>query len=227
MRKYLILLLFCLTIFVVTAQEAGWYLEKPIVDIEFIGLENVSSGELEGIKTQFIGKPFTETLYLDLQTKLFALNYFEDFQAAAVPGDDNNNSVIIQFTIVERPLVDSIEYIGNSRLRRRELDEAIITKVDDIVNNARIRLDASAIKDLYLTEGFPDIVVTSETREIPDENKVKVIFNIEEGAQTKVDAIYFSGNSFASESTLKKTLSTKEVSLFNNGIFEEGKLYTG
>ncbi|MBI9100788.1 MAG: outer membrane protein assembly factor BamA [Spirochaetales bacterium] len=225
MRKLSILTVFLLSIlFSVAAQEAGWYLDKPIVDIEFIGLENVSPGELEGIKTQFIGKPFTEAIYLDLQTKLFSLNYFEDFQASAVPGDSNNSSVIIQFTIVERPLVDSISYVGNSKLRKRELDETIITKVDDILNNARIRLDAAAIKELYLAEGFPDVEVTGGTEELPDSNKVKVVFRVVEGAQTKINSLAFSGNSFASASTLKKLLTSKEVSLFNNGIFEEGSL---
>ncbi len=225
MRKLIvttIILVFCL--FNSFSQEAGWYLEKPIVDIEFIGLENVSEGELEGIKTQFIGKPFTEAVYLDLQTKLFALNYFEDFQAAAVPGDKNDSSVIVQFTLVERPLVDSIEFQGNSRVRNREIEDTIITKVDDILNNARIRLDSTAVKELYISKGFPDVEVTGEVEEIEESNKVKIVFKIEEGAQTKVQDILFSGNSFASSSTLKKLLSTKEISLFNNGIFEEGKL---
>ena len=225
MRKLLlipvVLIFLCLGVY---AQEDGWYIDKPIVDIEFKGLENVSPGELEGLKSQFIGKIFTEAVYLDLQTKLFALNYFEDFQASALPGDSNNTTVIIQFNVVERPLIDEIEYSGNKRLRDRKLDETIITKLDDILNNARIRMDAGAIKELYLSEGFPDVEVDTEVVELEEANKVKVIFRITEGSQTKVETISFSGNSFASSSTLKKLLQTKEVSLFNNGIFEEGKL---
>jgi outer membrane protein insertion porin family len=51
-----------------------------------------------------------------------------------------------------------------------------------------------------------------------------VRFHIVEGVQTAIRAITFSGNSFASESTLRRLMKTKAQSLFYSGLFQEAKL---
>ena len=225
MRKLIIIFgLLHTLIFPVGAQAEDWYMNKPVVDITFEGLKNVKTSDLEGIKVQVLGKTFDEALFLDLQSKLYASNYFENFEVSALPGDDNRTTVILHFKVIERPLVDEIVFRGNSNLRNRALEEVITTKRDDILNKARIRTDAEAIKALYLTEGFPDVTVEGISEEGDDPNKVQVIFTIEEGSQTKVKEILFSGNAFASSSTLEKALSTKKQSFFDSGVFEEGKL---
>ena len=224
MRKLFIIGLFSVAFFSVGAQTEDWYQNKPVVDITFDGLENVKISDLEGIKYQVLGKVFDEALFLDLQSKLYATNYFESFEASALPGDTNNTTVILHFKVIERPLVDDVVFRGNDNLRRKALQDVITTNPDDILNKARIRADSEALKSLYVTEGFPDVVVEGTTENIEKSNKVRVIFRIDEGKQTKVKKIFFSGNSFASSGTLKRTLATKEQSFFNSGIYEEGKL---
>lgn len=223
-RSVIIIGLLLAVLFSAGAQSEDWYMYKPVVDITFEGLENVNPSDLEGIKTQVLGKSFDEALFLDLQSKLYALNYFESFEASALPGDENSTTVVLHFKVIERPLVEEVLFRGNSNLRDRALEEVVITKHDDILNKARIRIDAEAIKDLYITEGFPDVQVEGTTEAVEGSNKVNVVFAVDEGSQTKVKEILFSGNSFASSSTLKRILSTKQQSLFNSGIFEEGKL---
>ncbi|MBT3275152.1 MAG: outer membrane protein assembly factor BamA, partial [Spirochaetales bacterium] len=52
----------------------------------------------------------------------------------------------------------------------------------------------------------------------------RIIFTIEEGSQTKVKTVAFAGNSFASESSLKRIMKTKEQSLFSTGVYQESKI---
>lgn len=224
LKKTIILLLLILPAVFSAAQAADWYVGKEIVDIRFEGLQSVSPTELEGITDQFIGKAFSETLYWDLQSKLFALNYFEQFVPEALPGDPDNTTVVIKFMVTERPLVSEIVITGNKNLRTLDILNVVLTKPDDLVNRAKIRLDAEAIKNLYIDEGYPDATVNGTFEENEEENTATVVFNIEEGMQTRVKAIGFSGNSFASGSTLKRKISTKEQSIFSSGIFQESKL---
>lgn len=229
MRKNIItvLLLFLLVSTVnIYSQAAEWYVNKPIEEIRFIGLNNISESELSGITEQFKGEVFTDTLFWDLQSKLYSLNYFESFTANAVPKDDIREVVIIEFTVTERPLVQSIIIKGNKNLNKNDILEATTLKVDDILNNAKIRMDEQAIKNLYIEEGYPDVIVDITTADSDEEGFIDLIFSIEEGSQTRIKTILFSGNSFASDSTLKQQIESKEQSFFSTGVYKEGLLET-
>ncbi|HAK45823.1 MAG TPA: outer membrane protein assembly factor BamA, partial [Spirochaeta sp.] len=206
----------------VFSQSAEWYVDKPISEIRFIGLTNIDQSELDGVTDQFLNKNFTDTLFWDLQSKLYSLNYFDNFTANALPADDSRQKVIIEFTVTERPLIQSIIFRGNLSLTKTKLLEVIALKQDDIINNARIRMDETAIKELYIEEGYPDVTVESNVEDSIDAGYVDLFFSIVEGSQTRIESISFSGNAFASDNTLKGQLESKEQAFFSKGIFQEG-----
>ena len=203
------------------AQDAAWYVNKPIDEIRFLGLKNIDESELSGITDQFINQNFTDTLFWDLQSKLYSLNYFDNFTANAVPVDETKESVIIEFTVTERPLIGEIVIRGNKSITKTKILEVVIVKVDDILNNSRIRMDEQAIKRLYIDEGYPDVKVESTVENSLDEGYIDITFKIDEGSQTRISTISFAGNSFASENTLKRQLELKQQSFFSKGIFQE------
>ena len=211
-----------LSTFVFAQTNDNWYYGKKIRNIDFKGLENVNSLELDGITAPFIGKEFTDELYLDLLNKVYALDFFEDVSPIALPGDAKGSSVVIEFTVVEKPFVAQLKFSGNRSIRASELKEAISTKAKDIYNSSKILLDERAIRDLYLKKGFTNVLVSSTTEET--ENGIIVTFNISEGRSTVVKEISFMGNSVVSSKTLKGLLSMKTVGIFNKGSFQESQL---
>ena len=98
-----------------------WYYGKKIRNIEFKGLEYVSPMELSGVTTPFIGKEFTDELYLDLLNRVYALDLFEDISPIALPGDAKGSSVVVEFTVVEKPFVSSLKFIGNRHIHHDAL----------------------------------------------------------------------------------------------------------
>jgi outer membrane protein insertion porin family len=225
MRKAILLLIgLCVIIVPLTAQSDDWYVGKPIKNIVFKGLENIDESELRGVVKPFLGEEFRDSLYLDLQSKLYALNYFEQFVANAVPGDDDWASVIIEFTVEERPIVDDIAIEGNRNIRNTDILDVILIKIGDMISKTKIRLDAQAIGDLYIERGYPDAQVEWAIEESEEENSAVIVFTIEEGSQTRVSTIQFSGNTFASSATLRRKLETKEQSLFSTGVFQENNI---
>ncbi len=223
-RALLSALILCLTVLPTFAQEQDtWYVGKPISDIRFEGLENVSRNDLSGVIEPFIGEKFENSLFYDLQSKLYALDYFESFSAEAEPATPERNEVVIVFSVIERPLVDSIEIEGNRFVRDTDLLDEILLKEGDMVTKSKVQADVESIRSLYLEKGFPNVEVEGEIEEV-SEKRSNVVFSIDEGARTKVKEILFSGNNFASDSTLKRLLSTKEQSLFASGAFQESKI---
>ncbi len=226
MRKLLALaLLIAIPLSLASAQSnSQWYVGKPIKNITFTGLVHVKQSDLEGIVKPFIGKKFSDTLFFDLQSKLYALDYFEQFTPNAEPGDPQRDSVIINFKVVERPIVSEIKITGNDHVRNADILNVVTLKKDDIINKTKLKNDTDAIISLYHQRGFPNVKVTNSVTEDQKTKTAVVTFNINEGDQTKVKKILFEGNTFASDGTLKRLLKTKEQSLFSSGVFQESNL---
>jgi outer membrane protein insertion porin family len=206
------------------AQQSGeWYQDKPIRDVVFSGLKHVDLSELEGVVEPFIGRLFNDDVFWELQGRLYALEYFELISPSAVPADPAGNEVVIRFTVVERPIVSRITFIGNTGVRRTELLDVVSLKVNDVVNQVRLRLDELAIINKYLEKGFPDIQVRSDSAARPD-SSIEITFFITEGEKITIDGFFFEGNAVFSSRTLQSQLSLKAKNLLNDGAFQDAKL---
>ncbi|MDR2900661.1 MAG: outer membrane protein assembly factor BamA [Treponema sp.] len=207
-------------------QQDDWYQEKPIRDITFDGLRHVDVSELRAITDTFIGRLFNDTVFLELQSAIYALEYFDLISPSAVPADPRGSEVIIRFNVTERPIISKISFVGNSGLRTQELFDVISVKVNDVSNQLKVRVDELAIQNKYQEKGFPDASVRSEFNENTD-GTITLIFYLNEGEKISIESIRFEGNTIFPERTLKNQLSLKErgfFTVFQDGAFQEVKL---
>ena len=208
-----------------SATEQEWYVGKPISDFTFTGLVTVKADDLKAIVKPYIGRPFTvDPLLWEIEAKLYALDYFETIVPNAIPADDTKSSVVIQFAFKERPAIVAIKVTGNTSLRTNEITDKILLKKGDLANQTRLQADIDAVKALYIDKGYTDVSVSASFVPGDKENKVNAVFTIVEGVPTTIKEVRFSGNSFASESTLKGLMKTKPQYLFDSGVFQESKL---
>ena len=221
MRKILAgILLFCA---IAAYAQEEWYIGKPIKDFTFTGLQSVSSNELTALVQPYVGSDFSLELFWEIQEKLYALDYFESIESNALPADEQS-SVVVEFIVKEKPTVADIVLEGNRQLRRAEILEKVLIKEGDMVTQVQLNADANAVASLYLEKGFTEARITGSLEPGKEGNTVEVRFRIVEGVQTAIRAIAFSGNSFASESTLRRIMKTRAQSLFSSGLFQEAKL---
>jgi outer membrane protein insertion porin family len=200
-----------------------WYQGKPIKDIVFSGLKNISQSEIDALINPYKGRTFNDNTFLEIQGKLYALEYFERIEPSVHRYSSTGNEVVIRFTVVERPVIGRINFTGNSGLRRNELLDVINIKAGDIHNQAKIRVAVEAIKTKYIEKGYPDVIVTSS--ESPARNSsITVVFQITENEKISISKIEFTGNTRFKTTTLRGQLSLKAKSLLNDGAFQEAKL---
>ncbi len=210
---------------VVSAQDSTqWYIGKPISDFSFINLDRVPITDLKPIVKDYIGKDFTMDIFYEIQDKLYALEKFESITAEATEGDPERKSVVIKFTVKEKPIIGSIQTEGNLSVAKSDILEKASIKKGSFVNEAQIKVDEEAIRELYIDKGFNEVKVSSRTETDAANGTITVFFVIDEGSKTSIREIKFSGNSFASESTLRGELKSKQQDLFNPGVFQESKL---
>jgi outer membrane protein insertion porin family len=225
MRTKLFALLFLLfSLSGIFAQtNTDWYQTKPIRSITFEGLKNVTRSELDGLFSSYLGKKFTDDLYMEVLQKLYALDYFTEITPVALPADADRTSVILKFTVIEKPVIKKIQFIGNNRIRTSDLLSKVTLKDGDIYNEQKSRLDERAIRDYYLEKGYSGVKVASEAITGSDKS-ITLQFSVTEGKPTVISSIQFEGNTAIASKTLLKIISLKEEKLFNPGTFQESKL---
>lgn len=204
--------------------DANWYYGKPIKNVSFKGLRNVASKDVEGVTSSFVGKRFSDDVFADMIDRIYALEFFDDVEPEALPGDPKRNTVSIVFVVTERPVVTRLLFRGNKAIRNAELKEAVSVKEKDVFVESKMLGDERAIRSLYLEKGYTNVAVSSSTRQT--EKGFEVTYKIEEGRSTVVGHIEFLGNKVFSSKTLRGKLKLKEVGLFNKGAFQESTLET-
>jgi outer membrane protein insertion porin family len=207
------------------AAEPEWYVSKPITEFTFKGLVTVKADDLKAIVKPYVGKSFSvDPLLWEIEAKLYALDYFETIVPNALPADEAKTGVVIEFTVKERPTVVAVQVKGNASVRTNEILDKALTKRGDLANQTRLQSDTDAVKAMYLDKGYAEATVTAAFVPTDKDGEVNAVFTVSEGAPTTIKEIRFSGNSFASESTLRGLLKTKPQSLFESGVFQESKL---
>ncbi|MCR4735408.1 MAG: outer membrane protein assembly factor BamA [Treponema sp.] len=224
MRKRLLfvmlLLLFAIPAF---SQEADdWYLNQPITKIDFEGLNSVKKSDLNGVTSFFIDKPFTDENYNELLDRLYALDLFEDIEPYAKHESKNNNNVMLVFVVKERPVISSITFSGNKKLRNADLREVVKSKSTDIFVEGKILLDERLLRDHYISKGYTNSKISHKVEDTV--SGVKVTFVIDEGENTVIKQIDFVGNTIVSARALKAKMQLKEVGLLKDGAFQQALL---
>ena len=205
------------------AQSDEWYQGKPIRDIIFSGLKNISQKEIDDLMNPYKGRVYSDNIFMEIQGKLYALEYFDRLEPTLLRANSEGNEVIIRFTVTERPTISRINFVGISGLRRHELMDVITSKVRDIHNQAKVRTDIEAIINKYKEKGYPNAVVTVSEAASGDSNII-LNFHITENNRISISKIEFQGNEKFKSNTLRNQLSLKAKSLLNDGAFNEAKL---
>ena len=221
-KVYAFLFFILVSVFSVSAQDGEWYWNQPISKIDFSGLNNVKKSDLQGITSSFIDKPFTDEVYNEILDRLYALDYFEDIIPYAKPDTKDSTKVLLVFEVVEHPIIRSINFVGNKKVRNGELREQIKNKASDVFVESKILLDERIIRNYYLKKGYTTSTVSHSIEKT--DNGIIVNFNISEGNSSVIREINFSGNTIVSSRTLKNKLALKELGLFKDGAYQPATL---
>ena len=111
--------------------------------------------------------------------------------------------------MVENPIINRIAFEGNSKLSDKELSAEVQARPRVVYTRTRVQTDVRRITELYRRQGRFAATVEPKIIQLP-ENRVDVVFEINEGPSTGICAINFVGNRWFSDSTLRGVTETKE-----------------
>ena len=134
---------------------------------------------------------------------LFQTGLFADVRI-----DRDGNSVVV--TVQENPVVAQVAFEGNSELDKETLMAEVQLKPRTVYTRARALSDVQRILDIYRRRGLYAASVEPKLIEL-DQNRVNVVFEINEGKTTKVKSISFIGNRAYTDGQLRDIISTNQA----------------
>ncbi len=173
-----------------------------VADIRILGTQRI---EPETVRSYLLiqpGEPWDAEKLDDSLKALFATGLFADVNLSRV-----GNTLVVK--VVENPIINRIAFEGNRKLDDKELNAEIQERPRVVYTRTRVQNDVKRILDLYRRHGRFGATVEPKVIQL-SENRVDLVFEINEGEYTGIRSINFVGNKAFSESKLRGVIATKE-----------------
>lgn len=203
-------------VFLLAVPAAGQLLVgRPIVSVEYAGVETLSEDSLNYYLDIEAGKPWDPGRVNERIKDLWERKLIDDISIAA---EEQGEGVLVRVTVAERPLLVSLEYDGLKKVKRSDIgdmtDRERISVFEglplDLGELARLE---GAIKKLYEERGFRFAGIHIEVQDAGLGEK-RVLITVDEGGRVKIGQVDFEGNEVFSAGRLRRQMEkTKKSNL--------------
>ena len=180
--------------------------------------------EADTIRSYFRGGSENERLdaaHIDAGLKaLYGTGLFQDVQIHQTGG-----RVVV--SVVENPVINRVAFEGNKKIKDEQLSTEIQSKARGTFSRATVQSDVSRIVDVYHHAGRYDVRVDPKIIDLPN-NRVDLVYEINEGDKTGVASIIFVGNKHFSDYRLRDVIKTGVTTwwsfLKSNDIYDADRM---
>jgi len=178
--------------------------------IAAIAVEGAARVEAETVRSYLLvreGDDF-DPLRIDRSLKsLFSTGLFADVSLRR----EGNTLVVV---VSENPVINRIAFEGNNRLKDEELSAEISLKPRVIYTRSKVQNDVNRIQTVYQKSGRFAVSVEPKIIQLP-QNRVDLVYEVDEGALTEVQNIRFIGNRVFEDGDLQDVIRTRETRWYN------------
>lgn len=179
---------------------------SKIQEIEVTGAQRIEPDTVLSYLGLHIGDELSQN-NLDYALKsLFATGLFADVSLGQ-EGD------VLKVSVIENPVVNEIAFEGNDKIGDEELLAEIRLRPRQVFTRTQVQGDVSRMHQLYHRNGRFAASIEPKVIKL-DQNRVNLVFEIQEGAVTKVRSVRFVGNKRFDDSRLRTEISTKETAWY-------------
>ena len=175
----------------------------PLKGIRIEGNQRIESETIHSYLPIKVGEEFLPNQLDESLKALHATGYFTDVHVS----NDNDTMVV---KVEENPIINRIAYEGNSKLKDDVIQQEIKFRPREVLSRARIQEAQQRVLEIYRRMGRFGARVEPKIIKLP-ENRVDLIFEIDEGAVTYVRKITFIGNKHIPSKKLEEQLNSKRT----------------
>jgi len=179
-------------------QEAG----KPIQHIVIQGTQRIEPETVLTYISLREGDVYNEQVADTALKTLFATGLFADVKM-------NFDGSTLSIHVVENPIINQVVFEGNSKVTDKDLTKEVQLKPRMVFTRSKVQADVQRIIEVYRRNGKFAATVEPQIIQRP-QNRVDLIFSINEGPTTGVARINFIGNHVYDDNTLRGQIATEE-----------------
>lgn len=183
-----------------TTQQVG----PPILHIAVKGTQRIEPATVLSYISLHDGDPYQPQTADRALKALFATGLFSDVK---VNWDAATSTLTV--TVVESPIINQIDYEGNSKVSTKDLQKEVQLKPRMVFTRTKVQADVQRIIEIYRRNGKFGATVDPQIIQRP-QNRVDLIFSIHEGPTTGISRITFIGNKKFDDDTLREQIATEE-----------------
>jgi outer membrane protein insertion porin family len=189
---------------------------RQIVSVSVSGNQRLEPETILSYTNLRPGEPYDNERLDQALRDLLATELFADVQIA---GADTGNLVI---QVRENPVINRIILEGNRRIKDDKITPEIRLAPRQIFTRSRARADVARIIELYRRQGRYAASVEPQIVQL-DQNRVDVVFEVNEGPKSRVRRINIIGNDHFGDGRLISEMATREHTWYN--IFSSRDTY--
>jgi outer membrane protein insertion porin family len=178
--------------------------------VDSISVEGNRRVELETIRSYFRPGPGGRLGQAQIDDGLKALIETGLFQDVHIETRGGRLVVIV----VENPVIGRVAFEGNKKIKDEQLTAEVQSKPRGTFSRPMVQSDALRIAEIYRRSGRYDVRVNPQVIEQPN-NRVDLVFEVNEGVKTGVRSIEFIGNNAYSASRLRDVIKTRESNILS------------
>lgn len=173
--------------------------------IQRVDVQGTQRIEPETIKSYMLVRPgdrFDQQRISDSLKQLYSTGLFSDVEAGRKGG-------VLIVRVIENPIINQVAFEGNDIIEDDALNAEVSSRPRDIYSRAKVQADLERMTTLYRRSGRFAVTIDPKIIKL-DQNRVNLVYEINEGPVTEVRAIKFIGNEAFSDSRLRSEISTTE-----------------
>ncbi|MCB1782889.1 MAG: outer membrane protein assembly factor BamA [Alphaproteobacteria bacterium] len=196
------ILTLCFAVATICVPFAAQAAQQTIKKIQVNGAQRVEASTVLSYMDLKSGDQINSEKADQALKSLFATGLFADVKLNYQDGTLNVN-------VIENPLINKIAFEGNDKIKDEELLSEIQLRPRQVFTRTKVQSDVSRLYQIYRRQGRFSVNIEPKVIEL-DQNRVNLVFEIQEGDVTKVESIRFVGNRHYSDDKLRSAISTKE-----------------
>lgn len=148
--------------------------------------------------------------------RLYDLGFFSDI---VVEGDHRPGNIALTVRVAENPKVGALEYAGNKKIKKKDLDEAIGPVRGKMADDRLLARVERALHRSYEEKGYTRATVRPRYLPGDSENRRILLVEIQEGPKVRVQKIRFLGLHRAEAGWLKKAMKQGTTGFLKGGVY--------
>lgn len=201
------------------------YEQKKVSKITVV-MENLSRGAsfdqdrvISKLRTKE-GDPFSQNVFdQDLKT------LSEEYDRVEPSIETRGGEVTITLKIWQKPMIRSISWSGNSKVRTGTLQRELDIKPHTLFNRDEFNRAFTKVKEYYIKKGYFESEIEYKVIPYHDTNEVDIEITIHEGHSGHISKICFTGLSKKDESAILDLIQTKKYNFFTSWLTGRGNYH--